>query len=183
MLYQEDDMLMQPLTNPQEAVQHVDASVRSLGAGRAVMLMESTSWNTATSGRRGCRKLTGQRTKVGATRSQEFLKTARAGTRGRRRAMARGIVNGLVWWHRATTQGGDVATSICAHGVRWIRGIGRSGLNCKNIMMENSIAGTTEFGAGENVSGLGKEIYFRWSKSVFATVVATGVKIHVLLTN
>jgi hypothetical protein len=44
-------------------------------------------------------------------------------------------------------------------------------------------SGTAEFGAGENVSGLGKETYFRWTKSVFATVVATGVKIHVLLAN
>jgi hypothetical protein len=97
--------------------------------------------------------------------------------------MARGSGNGLVWRRRATTQGGDVAASIFAHGVRWIRGRGRSGLNCKNIMMENSIAGTTKFGAGENVSGLGKETYFRWTKSVFATAVATGVKIHVLLAN
>jgi hypothetical protein len=50
-------------------------------------------------------------------------------------------------------------------------------------MTENNIAGMTEFDAGENVLGLGKETYFRWTKSVFATVVATGVKIHVLLAN
>jgi hypothetical protein len=50
-------------------------------------------------------------------------------------------------------------------------------------MMENSIAGTMEFGAEENVIGLGKDTYFRWTKSVFATAVATGVKIHVLLAN
>jgi hypothetical protein len=50
-------------------------------------------------------------------------------------------------------------------------------------MTENSIAGTTEFGPGENISGLGKETYFRWIESVFATAVSTGVKIHVVLAN